>query len=88
MQTSILDLFQCIISFETGECIFNQNLKTLIFTYALPLEQCALGILRSPKKPLGKPLCKQNRKGTVNPISRTSCLKFCFFLKKETSAKN
>ena len=25
-----------------GECISNQNLKTLIFTFAPPLEQCAV----------------------------------------------
>ena len=43
IQTSILDLFQCNPSFGTGECIFNQNLKTLIFTFAPPLEQCGVG---------------------------------------------
>ena len=38
----LLDLFQCNPSFGTGECISNQNLETLIFTFAPPLEQSAV----------------------------------------------
>ena len=36
IQTSILSLVQCNPSFGTGEFISNQNLKTLIFTFAPP----------------------------------------------------
>ena len=41
MKASTLNLFKCNPSFGTEKCVFNQNLKTLIFTFAPPLEQCA-----------------------------------------------
>ena len=42
MKASILNLFQCNPSIRIEKCIFDQNLKTLIFTFVPPLEQCAL----------------------------------------------
>ena len=39
-ETSILNIFECNHSFRTEEHVFDQNFKTLIFTFAPPLQQC------------------------------------------------